>query len=149
MVVATEERAGALNVVLASEFEASCDCHDYEWHREAEQAEGDFGTRKERLSQIEVKDVSAQYGTVVVRTRTKDGRGSRTHEVILSRGDGPAWCCKHILRALKSNALMPNHRYKEVFFGEEEALAFAGRHKDALVTTCNNCFVVGWARKSD
>lgn len=142
MVTETKDR-GTLRVLSGSDFEASCDCEDWQWHQEVEQSPAEFTSRKVKAGKLEVVEVSAVYGTVVVKVRTQDNAGSRNHEVILSRGDGIGWSCKHIIRALTTKALMPEHGRKKVFLLKEEAEIEAQKHSDSVVATVNNSFVVG------
>ncbi len=130
-------------VVKASEFEASCDCDDFMRHSDREQTQAEFEQRAERSKQVNVGSIAARYGTVVVQTLTVDRRGSRLHEVILSRGDGFPWVCKHIIRAVQTIALMPDRGSKAVMFDHQEAKTFAQK-VGGLVATVNGASVVGW-----
>ncbi len=161
--VLTEERPadsrpkGSLRVVRQSEFLASCDCEDFWRSKDHDQERRDFASRKARSRGIRVVSVEARYGMVAVRVETADKRGARAHEVMLGRGDGDGCVCKHIIRALRSSALMPDRRNKTVVFSEDAARNLArmyagrmvkmGRMPDAIVTSVNNVYVVGWRKE--
>ena len=130
--------------IVESEFEASCDCEDFTWHRDQEQSEKDFKSRRGRAHELGARDIKVLYGTVAVQTSTEGDHGARKHSVILSRGDGVAWSCKHILKALTTQAIMPQFQYKAVCFTDEEVAELESRHDVTLVATCNAVKVVGW-----
>ena len=130
--------------IVESDFEASCDCEDFTWHRDMEQSEEEFKSRRGRSHELGTRDIKVVYGTVEVQTRTSDKQGARGHSVVLSRGDGVAWSCKHILKALTTQAIMPDFKYKAVCFSDEEVEDLESRHDVTLVATCNAVKVVGW-----
>ena len=134
-----------VQVVESSVFEATCDCEDYEWHRDYDQSDEELKSRKLNANKVEVTDIKPMYGTVVACTRTSDSKSSRPHEVILSRGGGIGWVCKHIIATLRTKALMPNSGSKELFLDEGDARVFAARRSDSIVTSCNSVWVVGYA----
>lgn len=130
--------------IVKSEFEASCDCEDFEWHRDRDQSEEEFKSRRGRSHLLGAVDIRVVYGTVAIETKTEDAKGFRSHRVVLSRGDGVAWSCKHILKALTTKAIMPDFKYKAVCFSDEEVSALQSRHGVILVATCNAVRIVGW-----
>ena len=153
--VMTEEKP-VLKVVRQSDFIASCSCEDFFRHKDYEQTQEEFLGRKGRSKGLRVVGFDVRYGAVVVATETRDKRGCRQSEVMLSRGDGDPFVCKHIVRALRTKALMPEYLFKTVVFSEKAARNLArlyagklrkrGRQPDVVVTACNNAHVVGWRR---
>jgi hypothetical protein len=148
-----------LKVVRQSEFIATCDCEDFWRHREYEQPREEFLGRKARSRDVKVVGYEVRYGSVVVKLETQDRRGRRPHEVMLGRGDGDPYVCKHVISALRSKALMPEYRNKTVVLSEDAARNLArmyvgrllkrGRRPEVVLTTVNNVYVVGWWKESE
>lgn len=130
--------------VVGSEFQVSCECEDWWRHRDYPQTKQELMSRLQKSIGLQVVSVEPRYGGVLVTVQTSDRKGVRRYGVMLSRGSEGTWMCKHALRALDCQALMPEHRQKAIFVEEEEAVDLARRHEKSVVTTVNGFWVVGF-----
>lgn len=156
MVTTTEARP-QVQVVQQSEFIASCSCEDFWRRKDWEQSPSEFRSRKTKSGALKVEGVDVVHGAVMIHVQTEDRRGVRRNQVMLSRGDGELAVCKHIIRALRSRAIMPDMRFKTVVVSEDNARRLArmyrgrlqkhGQPDEVTITTVNNVWIVGWGKE--
>ncbi len=129
---------------MASDFIATCGCEDWLYHKDYPQSYQEFMKRSISSVDLSIIEVGLNHGVVQVVTETNDSLGRRRYRVLISRGDGDSWMCKHLIAAVQTKALMPNRRFKRVFFTEQDAREFAKAIDCSIVTSVNQVSVVGY-----
>lgn len=130
--------------VAVSEFTASCECEDFWRHQDQVPSVDEFQGRQQRSIFVQVNKLEAKYGSVLAEVLTQDKKSIRKYAVWLSRGETGTWLCKHILKVLQTQALMPDRKFKAVFWSEVGALL--DLYPEAILTTVNGALVVGYGQ---
>lgn len=93
-----EPKRGKIHIIETSQWMCSCDCIDFGRHTSGEQTVEEIEKRM-ASNGIEILSIEEKYGVKYFHTETD---GKRKHVVMMSRGGGDQWVCKHILKVLNS-----------------------------------------------